>query len=331
MNWRSHHLAAVLVVLALAPIPLFTSRGAYLSRIFLLIVIFATMAIAVNIAFGHVDQLLLFSGGIAGLSSYFTILVAGGLGITPWITLPVAAVVTGAIGYSVVNFAARLKMDIVGLSILTFAIQLVITELANGLINVTGGVTGHQFSGLTIQPLVSGFGVSSTASLYYVILVVMGLVFVVYRRLMNSTYGLAFEMIRQDDDASESIGIDVVRYKSLAGFVSLFILGIIGPFFAQLQGFVSPSLFTFNSIDVLVLIMLILGGVRTMYGPLLGAIIIVLINQILSTASEYQTAIYGLLLMVLFLYFRSGIIPWARTILTERLGLDWAAPSSTGR
>jgi len=331
MNWRNHHLAVVMAVLALAPIPLFTSGSSYLSRVFLLIVIFGTMAIAVNITFGHVDQLLLFSGGIAGLSSYFTILVAGWLGISPWITLPIAALVTGAIGYGIVNFAARLGMDLVGLSILTFAIQLVITELANGLINVTGGVTGHQFTGLTIQPLVSGFGVSSTASLYYVILVVMGLVFVVYRRLMNSTYGLAFEMIRQDDDASESIGIDVVRYKSLAGFVSLFILGFIGPFFAQLQGFVSPGLFTFNSIDVLVLIMLILGGLRTMYGPLLGAVLIVLINQILSNASEYQTPIYGLLLMVLFLYFRSGIIPEGKRILAERFDLNWFERSSTTR
>ena len=212
-------------------------------------------------------------------------------------------------------------MDLVGLAILTFAIQLVIVELANGLINVTGGVTGRQFSGLSIQPLLASLGVNATTAMYYWLLFLFAVVLVFYQRLINSTYGIAFEMIRQDDFASEATGVNVVRYKSIAGFISLFILGLVGPFYAQIQGFVVPSLFSFNAIDVLVLIMLILGGLRTTYGPLVGAIVIVFLNQLLSNFQEYRTAIYGLLLMALFFYFRQGILPWIESVLSDRLGL----------
>jgi len=321
MNWRRYHLPVVLAILAIAPMPLFATGSDYWSRMLVLVVLFATMATAVNIAFGHTDQLLLFSGGMAGLSSYIVILVADALGVSPWVTLLLGAFIVGAIGYGIVYFAARLNMDLIGLSILTFAIQLVIIQLANGLIKVTGGVTGHSFEGLSIQPLLAPLGVNSTVAMYYWLLLVFGVVLVVYRRLIHSNYGLAFEVIRQDDVAAESAGVDVLRYKSIAGFVSLFILGFVGPFYSQLQSFVTPSLFSFNAIDVFVLIMLILGGLRTMYGPLVGAALLVYIDQLLTSAQQYRTAVYGLLLVVLFFYFQRGIVPWVETLLTDRLRL----------
>lgn len=330
MNWRRYQWAIVVALMAILPLPIFASGSAYLSRIVLLVVLFATAAMAVNITFGHTDQLLLFSGGMMGLSSYAVIIPASRLGVSPWLLLPVGALLVGAIGFGIVYLAARLEMDLVGLAILTFAVQLVVIQLANGLINVTGGVTGRQFGGLSIQPLLAPLGVNARVAMYYWLVFLFAVVLLFYLRLIGSTYGIAFEMIRQDDFASESSGIDVVRYKSLAGFISLFILGLVGPFYAQIQGFVVPSLFSFNAIDVLVLIMLILGGLRTTYGPLVGAVVIVFLNQLLSNAQQYRTAIYGLLLMGLFFYFRQGILPWVRSLLGDRLGLGGGRADRSG-
>lgn len=328
MNFR-YHLPAVLTLLAVAPVPLVMAGDALTVRLLVLVLFFGTMAIGVNIAFGHTDQLLLFTGGMAGLSAYTVFLSANALGVSPFVTLVVGAFLAGLVGYVACHVTARLELSLIAVSMLTFAIQLSIIQLLFGLSDITGGAAGLQVSGLAPIEIQRALGVSGNVVLYYALFVILAGVLFLYKRLMNSQYGLAFEMIRQDTVAAKAIGIDVVRYKSIAGFLATAIIGLVGPFYAQLQFFVLPDLFTFSSIDVTVLIILVLGGLRTMYGPLLGAALIIFLNRQLSAIQEYQTAVYGLLLIVLFLSFRQGVIRFLDQRLTN--GLDPLASVSGWR
>lgn len=196
------------------------------------------------------------------------------------------------------------------ISILTLALQFSIIELITSLRDVTGGVTGLPFTDLRSRALESLFGLREDAALFYTVSVLLVGVVVLYWYLMASKYGLAFEMIRQDETAAESAGLDVVKYKTFAGFVATFAMGLAGPFFAQLSGYMTPGLFSFNSIDVLILIMLIVGGLRTLYAPLVGAALIVFLEQRLREFAEFRSILFGALLIVLFLYFRDGIVPF---------------------
>ncbi|WP_227379825.1 branched-chain amino acid ABC transporter permease [Haladaptatus halobius] len=317
MNWDYSRILAVGVILFAIPQMFFAPNVSYFSRIFVLMALYAILAMALNIVFGHTDQLLLFTGAITGVGTYTTVLIAQGYGISPWITLFLGALVAGVIGAIVCYVAAIRELTVIVISILTLALQFSIIELFNSLRDITGGVTGLAFSGLRLEVIENTFGLREDAVLFYTISVILLGVLLLYRNLMNSKYGLAFEMIRQDETAAESAGLNVVKYKTFAGFIATFIMGLTGPFFGQLSGYVTPNLFSFNSIDVLILIMLIVGGLRTMYGPLVGAALIIFLNEQLRSFAEFRSILFGALLIVLFLYFRDGIVPFVNDRLEK--------------
>ena len=310
MNWNYSRILAVAVILFAIPQLFFAPGMSYFSRVFILMALYAILTIALNIVFGHTDQLLLFTGAITGVGTYTTVLIAQGYGISPWITLFLGALMAGVIGAVVCYVAAIRELTVIVISILTLALQFSIIELINSLRDITGGVTGLSFSGLRLEPIENALGLREEVVLFYTISVILLAVLLLYRYLMHSKYGLAFEMIRQDETAAESAGLDVVKYKTFAGFVATFIMGLTGPFFGQLSGYITPNLFSFNSIDVLILIMLIVGGLRTTYGPLVGAALIIFLNEELRSFAEYRSILLGTLLIVLFLYFRDGIVPF---------------------
>jgi len=310
MKLIDYRIVAVALVLFAIPQMFFAPELSYLSRIFILMALYAILTMALNIVFGHTDQLLLFSGAIAGIGTYATVLIAQGYGISPWIALVIGGVVAGLTGALVCYVAAIRDLTVIVISILTLALQFSIIELINAFRDITGGVTGLSFDGLRLEVIENTFGFSADVVLFYTISVLLLAVLVLYKYLMNSRYGLAFEMIRQDETAAESAGLNVVKYKTFAGFVATFIMGLTGPFFGQLSGYVTPGLFSFNAVDVLILIMLIVGGLRTMYGPLVGAVVIVYLNEELRALAEYRSIIFGALLIVLFLYFRDGLVPF---------------------
>lgn len=315
MNWDRLSLPLLGFLLLAIPHLFFVEGEMYLARVFHLMVLYATLAIALNIVFGHTDQLLLFSGAVAAIGSYFTIILAQSLGISPWVTLPIGALVAGLTGAFVTYVGAIQKMSIIVISILTLALQLSIMELITGLRDITGGVTGIRFTGLNLEPVENLLGLHEMTITFWVISAILLATLLLYRHLRRSKFGLAFEMIRQDETAAEATGLNVVRYKTIAGFISTFTIGFVGPFFAQISGYVTPGLYTFNQIDVMILIILVVGGIRTMYGPIIGSVLIITLTEQLRSLAEYQPIVYGALLIALFLFFREGIVRYIDSML----------------
>ena len=304
-------LPTVLVFAALVLIPplFFDPSTTYLSRRFITVMIFAIFAMALNIIFGETDQLILFMGGIAAVGTYTTVLTADHFAVSPWLTLFVGAFVAGIFGGLVCYVAARRQFTVIVLAIVTFAFQMIIMEVLVGLRDITRGSTGFPFSGLELPAVESLTGLGPFAIQFYVLVGIFAAVLGLYTWLNRSKYGLAFAAIRQDEFAARATGVSVIRLKVFAGFISTFIIGVVGPFYAQTTGIVIPSLFSFNSVDVLVLIILVLGGLRSRFGPLVGAAIVIYIDDILSSFGQWRTVAFGLLLTILFIYFQDGIVP----------------------
>jgi branched-chain amino acid transport system permease protein len=301
-----------LAVLAVLP-PLVVEAGmTYRARLLVLLLVFAILTMALNLVFAHTDQLFLFVGALAGISAYTTALSADAVGASAWLTLPIGALAAGAAGLVVSYIAARRGMTVIVIAILTLSLQLAAMEFFIGARDITGGSTGFPFDGLRIDLLEASLGLSHQLANYYVLLALLAGAFVLYSRMMRSKYGLAFAAIRQDEVAAESVGIDVIRYKTVAGFAGATLIGLVGPLYANAERFVDPSLFGFEAVDVLVLIMLVLGGMRTTLGPVVGAALVIVLNEQLQAFGQWRTAIYGALLVGLFLYFREGIVPKAK-------------------
>jgi branched-chain amino acid transport system permease protein len=309
------NIGLVAALLALAPLPLLGSS--YYEGVFAHLVLVAMFAVALNIVFGQTDQLFLFMGGLAGIGGYGTALLADWTGINPWLTLFVAALVAGLIGLVVSWISAKRNFTVVLISILTLNLQLVLSEVYSGARDITGGSTGFSYSYLTLEPVVAVVPLSQKAALYYLGLALLVGLLLLYVWLVNSHYGVAFHAIREDELAAASIGVDVVRYKVVSGFLGAFAFGFVGAFYAREAGYILPSAFSFLTVDVLILIVLVVGGLRTTLGPVVGAAIVVAIEEILvSTLTEWRSAIFGLLLIFLFLYFRRGVVPAGRDLGT---------------
>lgn len=310
------NIAIVAAILALAPIPVLGSS--YYEGILAHMVVVAMFAVALNIAFGQTDQLFLFMGGLAGIGGYGTALMAETFGISAWITLPVAALIAGLLGLWVSWVSARRNFTVVIISILTLNLQLVLAEVFVGARDLTRGSSGFPYTFFELGGLAETVGVGEKVVLYYVILVLLIAALLLYVGLVNSKFGVAFAAIREDETAAASIGIDVVRYKVIAGFIAAFVFGLTGALYAREAAYILPSAFSFLTVDVLVLIVLIVGGLRTTLGPVVGAAIVVAIEQFLvTTFTEWRTAIFGAMLIFLFLYFREGVIPYAEDLLAR--------------
>ena len=117
----------------------------------------------------------------------------------------------------------------------------------------------------------------------------------------------------------------MTRYKVLAAAAASAILGLTGALFAYYNGIISPSVFSFVGVDIPVLIALLLGGMRTRLGPVLGAVAFALIEEAVRPFGQLNVLVYGVLLIVLFTTFRDGIVP----LLGRRLSR--AAPQQTLR
>jgi len=309
-----------LVVLAILPLYVMETGGTYRIRLLELFLVFAVIAMGLNIVFAHTDQLFLFMGALAGTSFYTTVTLMDITGATVWLLFPFGVLVAGLCGLLISFVSARLEMSIIVIAILTLSLQLGASEFFRGARDITGGTTGLSFTGLELPAVEEALNISGQFVNYYLLLFVLAGSFVLYSRLMGSRYGLAFDAIRQDTVAAESIGINVVRYKMVAGFAGAALIGLAGPLYATAEGRVTPSTFEFLTVDVTVLIILVLGGMRTMLGPVVGAGTMILVNEELAIFGKWETAVFGLLLIGLFLYFDDGIVPKAADV-AERFGL----------
>ncbi len=302
------NVGVVVAVLTVAPLPVLGSS--YYEGVLARLVLVAILAVGLNIVFGHTDQLFLFMGGLAGLGAYGTALLADWTAVSAWVTLPVAALVAGLLGLATSWISAKRRFTVILISILTLNLQLVLSEAFVGARDITGGSTGFPYREyFSLGALADPLGLPEKVVLYYLALVLLGAVLLVYVWLTTSRHGIAFDAIREDELAAASIGIDVVYYKTLAGFVGAFVIGLAGAFLAREAGHMLPGEFTFLAVDVIVLIVLIVGGLRTTLGPVVGAAIVIGIEELLAThAAQWRTAIFGALLIVLFLYFRQGVV-----------------------
>lgn len=303
----------LIVLMVYLPLPLLFG-GAYQLRVLNLLVVFTLFTLSSNIIFGHTRQLFLCHGALVGIGAYTSTLLSMNLGITPWILFPIGALLSGAIGSFLSNISSIRRLTIILMAILTLVFQIMFEELVVGLREITGGDEGFV---LRLDIIRVPINVSRELAYYYVFVVILFASVLIYSRIINSHVGVAFKSITEDETAAAFVGINVVKYKVLSAFIGSFLLGLIGGIYAYYNRYIGPSMFNLQSIDILVLVMLVFGGMGTLLGPLLGAGIFSLIIELLRPLGALTTLVFGILLIILFLYFREGLVPWLRRLLAS--------------
>ncbi len=296
-------LAAVGVALALLPFA-FGGTPFYL-RLLTTMLLFMTYTVAFNIIFGATRQLFLCVGALAGSSAYVSVVLAMQTGASPWLTVPAGVLVAAAIGAVLSYISVRRGLGLMFVGIVTLAFSLAFDNLLLGLRDLTHGETGLVTSDLGLGLLEDRW------SGYYTFLGLLVASLVLYQVLVTSPVGLAFRALRDDELTAELAGVDVRTYKVLAASIGSAMLGLAGALYAYNNGFISPSVFAFNSVDVVVLVMLMFGGLAALLGPVVGGAALTLVNELVRPLGPLNVLVYGVLLIVIFL-FREGAIEVAR-------------------
>lgn len=287
---------AVLCVL----LPLPSLVNAYQQYIVNLVFIYVLVAVGFNIVIGYTGQLAFSNVAFFAVGSYtLTILARSGYPLA--VGLVAAALVSGLVAVFIGLPALRLKGYY--LSIVTIAF----VEVVNWVLTNGGDFTGGA-RGLTLQHgSLFGIALNNPTTHYYVIAPTVVALVMLTNNLLRSGVGRAFVALRENELIAQAMGIEPTRYKLIAFAWSGVLVGIAGGMFALAIGHISPESFGFDEM-IRPFIMVVLGGIGTTLGPVVGAVIITLINEGLRSALALQELLYGLLLLIVILVLPNGII-----------------------
>ncbi|MGH3440890.1 MAG: branched-chain amino acid ABC transporter permease [Nitriliruptorales bacterium] len=289
----------------LALVPLLIGDSRTYMRLANEALLFAGYAVAFNLIFGSTGQLFLSIGALAGVAGYGTAILADRAGLPMFVTIPAATVISGLTGGLFSWVSVRRSLDVIFVGIVTLTFSLGFANLLLGQREWTGGETG------LIVSAGSGTILRGRIASYYLLLLVLTAFLAVFRWLQRSHLGWAFRALRDDEMAAELAGVDVARFRIWAGLIGSAMLGLLGAFWAHHQGFISPSTFAFAHVDVRTIVLLAFGGIGTLMGPVVGAVGFELIDEVLRDFGRLRVAVYGAVLLGLFLGFRGGVVPAA--------------------
>ena len=295
----------LLLVVALALPWLITNR--YYFQIVIMGCLFSITTLGLNLILGYTGQASLAHAGFFGIGAYGVALLTKE-GVSFWLALPFSALLAAAIGFLIGLPTLRTKGSYFAISTMCFGV--IISIVAGNWIELTGGHNGIVEIPLPNPiplPLIGAVGFQSQAGQYYLVLAFLLLTLLIMHRLVYSILGLGFMAIRNNEVLAGSVGINTFAGKILSFVVANFFAGMAGGIYASLLGTISPTTasleLTFNW-----LIFLLLGGAATLAGPIIGAFVIPVIMEYLQFLAEYRLIIFGVLLIVVIIYFPRGVM-----------------------
>ena len=288
--------------------------GGYLIAVLHFAAIYVVFVTGLNIFMGYAGQVSFGHNAFAAISGYTSAVLTANHG---WEPLPAAALgVSGALTCALIVGYPTLRLRGHYLAMATLAIGLIVYEIAVQWQAVTQGYMG--ISG--IPPLGIGrFTVTSDRAIL-VLLIAFALIGVLAAAgIRRSRLGRAFVAIAGSEDAARALGIDVARYKLIAFLISAFYAAVAGSLFVHAVGFVSPEVYGLHMV-VLAFTMLYVGGIGTIAGAALGALVIALLPETVRRFSEYQDLAYGAVLILILIYAPGGLASLSRLWSAKKEG-----------
>lgn len=301
---RSGLLTAAIAVIAVLPLLPFIDN--YWIDIGFYFGIYTLLGLSLNIVLGEVGLFDLGHMGFYAIGAYITAILNTSFHIPILVLLPVSALTAGLFAWMVTAPVIHLKGDY--LCIVTIGIgEIVRLTMINNPFGLTGGPNG--INGIDTPVFI--IPIVSSRQFYYLIWALIAIVIFGLVRLQRSRVGRAWNYIREDEVAAESLGINVRHYKLAAFVLGAGIAGVAGNIYASKQMSVSPESFTFLESSLLFCIVL-LGGLGSIPGTVLGALAITIFPEIFRPLAQYRLMFFGLALLVMMIFKPAGLMPRQR-------------------
>jgi branched-chain amino acid transport system permease protein len=296
-------LAPLLILLALGAAlpPLLPQYFLYLGNVLMM---YAVLALGLDLLLGWAGQFAFAHIAFFGVGAYATVVLQTRLGLPFAAAMPLAAILAGLIGMLIAIPATRLRA--VYLALATFAFAEGAQWVFNAWDRVTGGADGLRIP----APRLFGYALGTDPRAFPVMAVVLTLVIAGTLYLTASKFGRSLCAIRDSEHAAAASGIDVRKTKIIVFAISAAYAGIAGGMFTMFQSFVNPETFGFAQI-VLVLSMIVVGGLGTLPGTLVGVVLLGLLPEVMRTAMRsllvWQELVYGVILILAMMYMPRGL------------------------
>ncbi len=311
-KWIPWAVIAVAVV-----IPLGVTNKYYLN-ILIMSGIWSIVALSLNLILGYTGQVNLAHGAFFGIGAYASALMMLKLQMNFWLALPLASAIAGFFGFLIGLPALRTRGSYFAIGTMCF--NIIVTLIVDRWERLTEGARGLMgIPGPAPIPLPWGGEIAfqTQAAQYYLVLAFLLLTLFIFRRIMHSLVGRTFRAIRGNEELAEALGIHAMRTKILSFTISCFFAGVGGVLYASYIGFLSPELTDYHvSFDALIYIMI--GGVGTLIGPIIGTLLIVTLPETLHIAAEYRLLFYGLILIFMIIYLPRGIMGGLKDLRSRR-------------
>jgi len=279
----------------------FTAKD-YYTDVAILVCIYIILALGVNIVIGFSGLLHLGFAAFYGIGAYTNALLTTNAGLGFWSALPLTLIFTSAAGFLLAFPSLRLRGDY--LAIVTLGFGEIIRLVLNNWDSVTRGPNG--ISNIP-SPFIFGLEIGSLKLYYYLVLFFVFTAAFIIKRVHRSRTGRAWLSIREDETAAEAMGIHTKKYKFMALTFGAFWAGLAGALFASKMHFVSPESFSFME-SVFIVCMIILGGIGSIPGVILGSLILVLLPEVLREFQSYRMLALGAGLVLMMIFRPQGMI-----------------------
>lgn len=273
---------------------------AYTLRIANLAAILAIAALGLQLIVGYTGQFSFGHAAFYGVGAYTSALLVMKLKVPFLLALPASAVAAGLAGAAI---APVLRLSGHYLAIATLAIGEIVPLLITNWKALTNGAYGLY--GIPL-PRIGPLEIAADPAFFVLISLVLALVYFVALRLVRSRFGRSLVAVRENELAATASGIDPLRQKAAAFICGSACAGTAGALYAHYASYINPEFFSFHA-SVQMVVMVVIGGLGSLPGAIVGALVVVLLPEVLRAFAEYRLVVYGGLIVVFMLFLPGGL------------------------
>ena len=309
----------VFIILALALfvlLPPLSGENYYFLHISIMVGIFVILAQGLNILFGYAGQISIGHAAFYAIGAYASALAAAHLSLPFWGSALVAILFASLVGFFLGLTCLRLRGEYLAITTVAFGeiVQVILTQWEE----VSGGPEGF----LNIPKAhIGSFLFDTPVRFYYLTLFITLLSLVLARNLTSFKLGRSFRSVRDDPLAANILGVDTTKVKLIAFVLSAAYSGLAGSLYAHYSRALLPDYFSL-SLSVLIFMMVMLGGMGSLYGPVIGAILLTVSFELLRVLQVYQMVIYGVLVLLITIFAPEGLVGIVKGIVQKRSTLS---------
>jgi len=307
----------------LCVVPLVT-QDAYFLHICILALLFGALASSWNLINGYAGIFTFGHQAFFGLGAYGSALMSMKLGLSPWLTMWIAGVLSAALGCFISMPVLRIR-SVPHIAIMTLAFAEIVRIVCSNLTDFTRGELGlwgiPPFTSFTL-PLIGpvAFDAAHKLGYFYVIVFLWLLIVGLTYWLLRNRFGFGLRAIRDSQIAAESLGLNLTRYKTLVFALSSMLAGVLGAFYAHYVLILTPSSALGIDIMIQIVAMTLIGGIGRLLGPTIGAFILTFGLEGLRGFGEYRMLIYGVLLVAIVMFLPKGLASMRFAVFNRRKG-----------